>query len=116
MHSDRFSELFSGDPETEGHRYVLQDKYIELTKVTLPAKARAGGWSLTEDHCFMRVILDQLFEGCWYDHLDRRLVAYKQLNERQLQIAIGLGEAILDQGESLLNVWNRQSLAWRNKF
>lgn len=100
MHNERYSDLFAGDPETENHRYVLQDKYIELTRFTLPAKARSSEWSLTEDHCFMRVILDQLFQGCWYDHLDRRLVAYKQLNERQLQIAIELGEAILGQGES----------------
>jgi hypothetical protein len=116
MSFDRYGELFAGDPELENHRYILQERYLELTKATLPAKAKSCGWSLSDDHCFMRVVLDQLFEDCWYNHLDKRLVAYKQLNERQLHVAIALAEAILDQGESLLQVWNRQSLAWRNKF
>jgi hypothetical protein len=61
------------------HRYELQDRYLELTRAELPAKARLGRWVVTNDHCFMRILLDQLFQGCWYDHLDRRLVAYKQL-------------------------------------
>lgn len=116
MHSERYADLFAGDPELEKHRYVLQDKYLELTRVTLPAHAKAEGWSLKEDHCFMRVVLDQLFEDCWYNHLDKRLVAYKQLNESQLEVAVGLATALIDQGESLLEVWNRQSLAWRNKL
>ena len=97
-------------------RYFLQDRYIELTRVHLPAKARLGNWRLREDHCFMRVILDQLFQGCWYDHLDRRLTAYKQLNVAQLQQCIELAEKILDEGEPFLNKLNRQSLAWRRQW
>lgn len=115
MHSERYTDLFSDDPDLRNHRYVLQDKYLDLTRVSLPAKAKLGNWDLKDDHCFMRVVLDQLFDDCWYNHLDRRQVAYKQLNERQLHTAIALAEAILDQGEGLLRVWNRQSLAWRNK-
>jgi predicted 2-oxoglutarate/Fe(II)-dependent dioxygenase YbiX len=115
MHADRYANLFSDDPDLDCHRYVLQDQYLELTRVKLPAVAKAAGWTITEDHCFMRIILDQLFDDCWYNHLDKRLVAYKQLSEDQLKVAIELAHSILDRGEVLLEIWNRQSLAWRNK-
>lgn len=110
---DRYSELFAYDPEFQDDRMVLQDQYIELLRVTLPAIARRKGWLLTEDHCFMRVVLDQLFQDCWYNHLDKRLRAYRQLNVEQLKRAIAMGNAIRDRGEELLEKWNRQSLAWR---
>jgi hypothetical protein len=42
----------------------------------------------------MRVILVQLFQDCWYNHLDRRLTAYQQLNDQQLRHAISLATAI----------------------
>jgi hypothetical protein len=116
MHSERYGELFAEDPKLGKHRYVLQDQYLELTRVTLPSVARANGWSVTEDHCFMRIVLDQLFDDCWYRHLDKRLVAYKQLSDDQLAVAIDLANSILDQGEVLLEIWNRQSLAWRGKL
>jgi hypothetical protein len=101
--------------EERPHRYELQDRYIELTRTLLPAKARVGKWSVHEDHCFMRIILDQLFGGCWYDHLDRRLVAYKQLNNEQLTRAIEMAERLLAGDPELLRRWNRESLAWRGK-
>lgn len=58
---------------SELHRYELQDRYLELTRVELPAEARRRDWVVIEDHCFMRIILDRLFGDCWYNHLDRRL-------------------------------------------
>lgn len=97
------------------HRYELQDRYLQLTRFELPAKARQEGWTLVEDHCFMRVILDQLFEACWYDHLDRRLTAYKQLSEMQLCKCIEMAERILAGDTEALKRWNRQSLEWRGK-
>ncbi|MEM9943196.1 MAG: hypothetical protein AAF939_16655 [Planctomycetota bacterium] len=115
MHNDRYSELFADDAELKDHRYVLQSQYLDLTQVELPALAKSNGWLIKHDHCFMRIILDQLFNDCWYNHLDRRLRAYKQLNNQQLKTAISLGRAIADQGEAILNIWNRQSLQWRNK-
>lgn len=101
-----------GDP----HRYELQDRYLALTRTELPAKARLGGWGVKDDHCFMRIILDQLFQGCWYDHLDRRLVAYKQLNNEKLTQAIALAETLLAGDTETLALWNRESLQWRGKL
>ena len=63
----------------------------------------------------MRVILDQLFQDCWYNHLDRRLTAYKQLNDEQLRRAIGLGTMIAAGDVVALENWNRESLHWRQK-
>ncbi|MEM1212223.1 MAG: hypothetical protein AAGI68_07975 [Planctomycetota bacterium] len=103
-------ELFDDDD-----RYALQERYLALTRNELPAAALRHGWVIREDHCFMRVILDHLFEACWYDHLDRRLRAYKQLNDGQLREAVRLGEAMLAGGSGLVESMNRASLGWRGK-
>ncbi|MGI9470908.1 MAG: hypothetical protein ACR2NZ_05225 [Rubripirellula sp.] len=98
------------------HRYELQDRYLELTRVELPAEARKRGCAVAEDHCFMRIILDRLFGDCWYNHLDRRLTAYKQLSEDQLRDCIATAEQLLAGGTEALLRWNRDSLRWRSKL
>lgn len=108
------------DPEGEpldwqNDRYLLQDRYLELTRELLPREAGRRGWRLREDHCFMRVLLDDLCGDCWYRVLDKRLVAYKQLNNDQLRHVVRLAERILAEGEPLLDGLNRQSLRWRGK-
>lgn len=100
----------------EPHRYELQDRYLESIRVALPVAARQQGWLVTEDHCFMRILLDQLFQGCWYDHLDRRLTAYKQLNENQLSEVIAMAEKLLAGDAATLARWNTESLQWRGKL
>ena len=115
MHADRYHDLFADDSELADHRYVLQDRYLELTREVLPERARAARWVIKNDHCFMRVILDQLFNDCWYNHLDTRLVAYKQLTVPQLKRAIAMAERIESEGDVVLRKWNSESLAWRNK-
>ncbi|MEM1305845.1 MAG: hypothetical protein AAGG46_13165 [Planctomycetota bacterium] len=103
------------DPLASGDRYLLQERYLELTRELLPRAAERGAWRVRNDHCFMRVLLDHACGGCWYDHLDRRLKAYKQLNTTQLRAAVTLGEQMLEQGEPLVEQHNRQSLRWRGK-
>ncbi|MEM0924815.1 MAG: hypothetical protein AAGJ83_02135 [Planctomycetota bacterium] len=95
------------------HRYELQDRYLQLTREELPAVARRDGWSIREDHCFMRILLDRLFGDCWYHHLDRRLTAYKQLNETQLRRCIKMAEQLLLGDAASLDEWNQDSLRWR---
>lgn len=101
------------EPEAAPHRYELQDRYIKLTRTELPAEARRNRWVVTEDHCFMRIILDRLFGDCWYNHLDRRLTAYKQLNNDQLTRCIAMAEQILGGDTKALQAWNQDSLRWR---
>jgi hypothetical protein len=107
------------DPDLADDIYDLQERYLHLVREILPAAARAGRdgrWPIREDHCFMRVILDHLFDACWYDHLDRRLVAYKQLSAQQLTDAIDLAERMLAEGPPLVLQMNVQSLRWRGRF
>lgn len=97
-------------------RYDLQGRYLDLTRKELPAAAtEAGDWPIRFDHCFMRIVLDHVFEGCWYEHLNRRQRAYKQLDEAQLSAAVGHGEAMLRGGKAVVEEMNRRSLAWRGK-
>ena len=106
---------FIDEEITPDDRYLLQDRHLDLTRTILPAEARRNGWTLREDHCFMRIILDHLFSDCWYKHLDRRLTAYKQLNVEQLQQAVKSAENLLLDGEPLLKAMNARSLHWRRK-
>ena len=101
-------------------RYELQDRYLELTRVTLPAAAVAAAgrgerWPIRFDHCFMRIALDHTFGGSWYEHLNRRQRAYKQLDEAQLTAAIDHAEAMLRGGQAVVEEMNHRSLAWRGK-
>ena len=98
------------------HRYELQDRYLELTRVELPAEARRHGWVVTEDHCFMRILLDRLFGDCWDNHLDRRLTAYKQLRDEQLRECIAMAGQLLEGDTEALAAWNQDSLRWRRKL
>ena len=94
---------------------ALQDEYLRLTREVLPRRAREEGWVLRHDHCFMRVLLDHVFDDCWYRHLDRRQPAYRQLTEQQLAEAVDLAREILYTGDRLLKAMNDRSLRLRGK-
>ncbi len=49
--------------ETFDDRYDLQARYLQLTREDLPAAALREGWPVRDDHCFMRIVLDHLFDG-----------------------------------------------------
>ena len=92
----------------------LVSAYLHLTKEVLPALARKGqrNWSVSEDHCFQRIILDHICGGVWYEYLDRP--AYESLTKDQAQRAVKLCEDIAD-GHKDLQKLNQQSLIWRDK-
>ncbi|MEM6855757.1 MAG: hypothetical protein AAF593_15220 [Planctomycetota bacterium] len=96
-------------------RYDLQNRYLDLTRIQLPSLGRTRGWVVTEDHCFMRIVLDHVFADCWYHHLDRRLRAYKQLNDTQLAQAVGIAEHMCQADDQTIAQMNAQSLEWRDK-
>jgi hypothetical protein len=95
---------------------VLQEKYIEITNKILPALAHDEDWFIKQNHCFQRIILDNLFGCCWYEYLDQDLPAYLQLSEPELEKAISIAERIADYGLSYLNALNLNSLRWRGKI
>ena len=96
-------------------RGQLEQRYLSLVGQELPAAARAGGWRLRQDHCFGRVLLDDAVGGCWYDVLDRRRTAFRQLDDAALAAAVAMGERLLVEGDPLLADLDDRSLTWRGK-
>ncbi len=96
-------------------RRHLEERYVALVRTELPARAREQRWVLRHDHCFGRVLLDDAVGGCWYDVLDRRRTAFRQLDDAQLAGAVALGERLLVEGDPLLRELDARSLAWRGK-
>ena len=103
--------------DADDPRAALLAEYRRLVRRELPAAAHANRWPLRDDHCFARLILDALFQGCWYDHLDRRRgrTAETQLTAEQLTRAVAHARAMLTLGRSEVTRLNAQSLAWRGK-
>ncbi|MEM8558284.1 MAG: hypothetical protein AAGG50_10725 [Bacteroidota bacterium] len=95
-------------------RADLEARYLHLMREVLPERARAEGWPIRYDHCFMRVALDHVFEDAWYDHVERR-PAYRHLSEEHLAAAVRHAEAMRDGGIPVVRAMNRQSLRWRGK-
>ena len=94
----------------------LLARYRELVLGELPRRAREGGWVVTADHCFGRIVLDHAVGGRWYDVLDRRRSpAFAQLDDGQLATAVALAERVLAEGDPLLRELDAQSLVWRGK-
>ncbi len=93
---------------------TLQDEYLAYTKNILPQLARQQKWVVYYDHCFQRIILDNLFRMRWYDAIEKR-PAYKQLSYEQLQQAVSLAKDIEKYGNEYLRLLNAKSLEWRKK-
>lgn len=92
----------------------LVSTYMRLTKDVLPklALSEHRDWPVHADHCFQRIVLDNICGGVWYDHLARP--AYRHLSKEQAQSAVKLCEDIID-GRADLNILNQNSLNWRGK-
>ena len=93
----------------------LVDEYLYLTETVLPSVARSDGcdWPVSEDHCFQRIVIDNVCSGILYEHLGRP--AYKHLKKDQVHCAVELCQDIID-GYSNLQQLNRQSLIWRGNW
>ena len=93
-----------------------QQQYMHLTNRVMPEVARQQHWPVRLNHCFQRIILDALFQDCWYHHLDRasRIPAYRQLSESQLKEALAIAQRMLESPETVRQL-NQQSLVYRNK-
>ena len=95
----------------------LRQRYLQLVNKELPALAKQRQFPVRFNHCFARIILDNLFDRCWYEALDRKKgAAYKQLSLEQIQQAIAIAEAIIDRPSDYIKKLNQNSLRWRNKL
>jgi len=93
-------------------RAALEAHWLHLIRHTLPGLAPARDWPVRHDHCFARILLDQVCGGRWYDHVPAR-PAYRHLPDDKLRAAVVLAEA-LAAGHADLHALNRASLAWRS--
>ena len=95
----------------------LHEEYLHLTNEVLPSLAKQRKFPVRFNHCFQRIILDNLFGCCWYDALDKRNVAaYIQLIKNQLEAAIYLAKKIISQPDTYIEELNNNSLRWRGKI
>ncbi len=94
----------------------LRSQYLELTNHVLPNLSATRKFPVRYNHCFQRIILDNLFGCCWYEVLNQQgEPAYKQLTEAQLEQAIAFANSIVNQPDSYLHQLNQNSLTWRGK-
>lgn len=92
----------------------LVSRYMVLTKEVMPRMARDPNlhWPVRHDHCFQRIVLDNVCGGPWRNHLARP--AYKHLSRDQASRAVDLCERIIAGVEDLHRL-NTNSLVWRGK-
>jgi hypothetical protein len=104
-------------PNSMNHLEQLRHQYLKLTNCVLPELAQNRSFPVQHNHCFQRIILDNLFGCCWYEALSvQQKPAYKQLTEAQLEQAIALAKAIIAQPDVYLHQLNQNSLSWRKKL
>ena len=94
----------------------LRDTYRRKVHQELPERAQnSDNWPIHLDHCFGRVVLDNLFEDEWYDHVDGR-PAYEHLSTQELGAAIDIADRMLAEGRPAVERLNENSLRWRGKL
>lgn len=95
---------------------LLRNQYLKLTNHLLPTLAQTRHFPVRYNHCFQRIILDNLFGRCWYNILPRNNgPAYQQLTEAQLEQAIAIAQQIIEQPDAYLQQLNQNSLTWRRQ-
>ncbi|WP_198661641.1 hypothetical protein [Lewinella sp. IMCC34183] len=90
----------------------LRRELLELANDHFPAAARRGGYPIVHNHCFLRVVYDNLFSEKWQRVLDPKKAAIRQLDETQLRRAIDLGKQVLAD-PATCKILNERSLRWR---
>lgn len=94
----------------------LRATYQQKVGKELPEKAqRSDGWPIHLDHCFGRVVLDNVFQDEWYNYVTGR-PAYEQLSWDDLQAAIAIADRMLSEGKPAVEELNRNSIRWRNEL
>ena len=105
MTPDLFGQIDpAGDPVRIAWRKLVEER--------LPRAAQGQNWPIHLDHCFARVLLDTAVGQPWREKIPAP--AWKNTPKEILEIAIALGEGVLD-GTQNLSALNAQSLALRGK-
>jgi len=95
---------------------LYRQEYLFLTNDVLPDLGQKNHWSIHENHCFQRILLDHLFQDCWYQHLPKGPIpAYRQLDLGQLGLLLRSTHQMCWMSHSEVAQQNQQSLRWRGK-
>lgn len=95
----------------------LRQEYLHQVNIELPNLSRATGkYPVLYNHCWARLLLDNLWKTCWYNRLDStKGPAYTQLNEKQLETLLVWCNEIKASPE-LARLMNANSLRWRQEY
>jgi len=96
-------------------RGEVEDYYMRLTSDMLPGMADPGTWPIVNDHCFMRVCLDNAFGDVWYGYVDDR-PAYRNIEDRKLVKATSLALHMYHYSPHAVRRLNERSLYWRDEI
>lgn len=86
--------------------------YLDFVNNKLPNAAKSGGYPVRFNHCFARIILDNLYLRPWKEKI--KSPAYKNLTDQELTYAIKLAAKILKNPEECRKL-NNVSLRLRGK-
>lgn len=86
----------------------LMAKHIKVEQ----GKGSVKKWPVQHDHCFQRIVLDNICEGARYQFI--KAPAYQHLNATQAKAAVSLCWRIIN-GQVDLTQLNEYSLKWRQK-
>ena len=101
----------TADPEVLA---ALRADLLRLANEAFPAVAKTGDYPVRFNHCFLRIVYDNLLGARWQEVLPKGRAAYKQLSAEQLARAIELGEAVVAD-PAYCRTLNERSLRWRGK-
>lgn len=119
MNEENRDNAKAGDSRyTDSSIEGLRELYLNATAEVLPQLARENNWVIKFDHCFQRVVLDNIFEDVWYNHLEKSgsEPAYRQLSRDQLVSALNLCRGMEKAGGEKVEELNRESLKFRGKL
>ena len=99
--------------ESQVHEESL-NQFLHYAKSVLPSIAamKKNTWPIHNDHCFMRVILDNVCGCAWYDVIPSP--AYQNLSQEYAIAAAQLAKRIASENVSLHTLTERSKL-WRKK-
>lgn len=98
-------------PSTE----TLKDRLRHQANVEFPAAARSGDYPIRFNHCFLRVVYDNLFGTKWQTVLSPGQPAIHQLTGEQLEEALRIGRRVIDDPE-VCRALNQRSLVFRGEI
>ncbi|ELZ46991.1 hypothetical protein C464_10059 [Halorubrum coriense DSM 10284] len=91
----------------------LRATYDRKVREELPARA-TDDWPIRADHCFARVVLDNVFGGPWDEHVSGR-PAYERLSVAELEAAVEIADVMLAEGRPAVERYDENSLRWRGE-